>query len=72
MSGGECGNPTGDMERVKKRIDEIQKKKQETRRGLTGWVCPVCGAGLSPYTARCPCKGWNYNPGYPNWDWWAL
>ncbi|KKN88676.1 hypothetical protein LCGC14_0245670 [marine sediment metagenome] len=19
------------------------------------WTCPVCGAGLSPYTSRCPC-----------------
>ena len=23
---------------------------------LTGWVCPVCGGGLSPYTTRCPCQ----------------
>ena len=20
-----------------------------------GWVCPVCGRGLSPTTAMCPC-----------------
>ena len=28
---------------------------------MTGWVCPVCGRGLSPFTAVCPCKngkGW--------------
>jgi len=28
---------------------------------MMGWVCPVCGRGLSPYTAVCPCKngkGW--------------
>ena len=24
--------------------------------GLIGWVCPVCGRGLSPYTAVCPCQ----------------
>lgn len=28
---------------------------------MTGWVCPVCGRGLSPWTSVCPCKagkGW--------------
>ena len=24
--------------------------------GKTGWICPVCGRGLSPYTSFCPCK----------------
>lgn len=22
-----------------------------------GWICPVCGRGLSPWTSFCPCKG---------------
>lgn len=29
---------------------------------MQGWVCPVCGRGLSPYTSVCPCKdfkGWD-------------
>ena len=22
----------------------------------TGWVCPICGAGLAPWVSRCPCQ----------------
>lgn len=25
---------------------------------MTGWICPVCGRGLSPWTTVCPCKGY--------------
>lgn len=29
---------------------------------MMGWICPVCGRGLSPFTTVCPCKndgkGW--------------
>lgn len=24
---------------------------------MQGWVCPVCGSGVSPYLSVCPCKG---------------
>lgn len=34
------------------RWDEIDRKSPV----LVGWVCPVCGRGLSPYTSICPCK----------------
>ena len=23
---------------------------------MRGWICPVCGRGVSPYTNVCPCK----------------
>lgn len=22
---------------------------------ITGWICPVCGAGVNPYVQKCPC-----------------
>ena len=25
-------------------------------RGEMGWICPVCGRGLAPSTAYCPCR----------------
>lgn len=39
----------------KKRLNTVAQPEQY------GWVCPVCGRGLSPFTVVCPCKngeGW--------------
>lgn len=31
---------------------------EQNKIGLTGWICPVCGAGVSPYANVCPnCSG---------------
>ena len=27
---------------------------------ITGWICPRCGAGLSPFTPRCGCQDTRY------------
>ena len=38
------------------------KAKSYNVPAMQGWICPVCGRGLSPYTNVCPCKdfkGWN-------------
>lgn len=54
------------MKKIKEMEDEDQTKKtspiiEDTNGnggGSVGWICPVCGRGLSPYTNFCPCKGW--------------
>jgi hypothetical protein len=51
-------------EEYRKLVEEGRKLREEAAArdvkkqppGLQGWVCPVCGAGLSPFTSVCPCK----------------
>lgn len=41
-----------------KKLTQTSESKSETINApkMTGWICPVCGRGVSPYTAVCPCK----------------
>ena len=43
-----CGKQDGQIDGC----EQCQPKKL----GMTGWVCPVCGMGNSPFSAVCPCK----------------
>lgn len=31
-------------------------KSEFVSQPVTGWKCPVCGAGVSPFTNVCPCQ----------------
>ena len=47
------------MQDVVSNLPSAQPEQQIPQ--MRGWVCPVCGRGLSPYTSVCPCnngKGW--------------
>ena len=33
-----------------------QSYNNHTPRGEVGWICPVCGRGLSPSRSYCPCN----------------
>lgn len=40
---------------------EVVPVVQQEQGKLVGWICPVCGRGLSPFTSVCPCnkgEGW--------------
>lgn len=48
-----------DMKSTMDSLPSAQPEQQIPQ--MRGWVCPVCGRGLSPYTSVCPCnngKGW--------------
>lgn len=50
------------MNRISQTTDGIEWTKTSDPPKMMGWICPVCGRGLSPFTAVCPCKdngkGW--------------
>ena len=48
-----CGNAVNDLVYRPSNCDIPMPQgfgKQE------GWICPVCGRGLSPWTSFCPCQ----------------
>ena len=50
----ECGHAMNDLVNRPSNCDMPMPQgfgKQE------GWICPVCGRGLAPWTSFCPCQG---------------
>lgn len=52
-----------DLEESKKQDYELRREPEVQETTPTGWKCPVCGGGNSPYATRCPCIPY-YEPPY--------
>lgn len=39
-------------------------KSENKDKMIYGWICPVCGKGVSPYTDYCNCKFNEYSISY--------
>ena len=53
-----CGNELTTGDGVDGQCNTCRSATQTAPIGMSGWICPVCGRGLSPYTSQCPCRGW--------------
>jgi hypothetical protein len=56
-----CGKPLFDDGRSTVPLELCNCHAEDD--GAVGWVCPLCGRGLSPYMAVCPCKARNFPDG---------
>lgn len=48
-------------EDITKAITDSKTERVEQKPKMVGWICPVCGRGVSPFTSVCPCnagEGW--------------
>ena len=41
---------------TEKYVESLMSTEKTSTQNLMGWICPVCGRGLSPFTTMCPCK----------------
>ena len=48
------------IDMVKDTVTGTATAKSYNVPAMQGWICPVCGRGVSPYTSVCPCKNGKY------------
>ena len=58
LLGNGCGVCDKCKEEIDYLIDKVSKaddQKEPVNTGIPGWLCPRCGSGNAPFTARCCC-----------------
>jgi hypothetical protein len=66
-----CGKPlwwNGTTTPVEGTLCECNSKELVYPAGQTGWICPRCGTGVSPFATTCPCN-FDYTVTTTNLEW---
>lgn len=58
-----CGKKNEQMDSCEE-CKALDLKKTSNSFGLTGWICPACGRGNSPFSTSCPCIPLPFNITY--------
>lgn len=60
---GKCAKPLYDDGSHTYPVDTCTCYKDNQYYEPTGWICPVCGAGVAPFMWQCPNKHFGWSSG---------